>query len=369
MGTSTTLWPLAEHTKGKHAVLKSYLDAWLPILSKFRGRVLIIDGFAGPGRYSGGEEGSPLIAIRCVREHTASAMISEVVCLFIEADKTNAEHLEAVLEELRADGKIPTKCKCRVLHGDFDEGLAKVLDYVDEQKKRLAPAFVMIDPFGVSQTPMSVIQRLFTNDKVEVYVSFMYEWVNRFKKSSAFEPHLDELFGTEEWRDGLAIEDSQERKTFFFDLYEDQLRKAGAMYVVRFELFSGNRLKYAIFFATCHLLGADKMKQAIWKIAPTGDYAFRGGRSEQLALGLDAPDFGPLRRAIEGFLGSRKVGSWVKVEEVAEFVVASTDYHSSQFKTNALRPLESNGKIEVDPTSRTRRGSYPDGTRLRLKRD
>jgi three-Cys-motif partner protein len=291
------------------------------------------------------------------------------VCFFIEADKANAAHLEATLAALKADGKIPTKCKWRVMHGDFDEGLTKVLDYVDEQKKRLAPAFVMVDPFGVSHTPMSVIKRLFTNDKVEVYVSFMYEWVNRFKKSSAFEPHLDELFGTDEWRDGLAIEDPQARKTFFFDLYEDQLRKAGANYVVRFELFSGNRLKYAIFFATGHLLGADKMKQAIWKIAPTGDYAFRGGRSEQLALDLAAPDFGPLRSAIKKFLGSREVDSWVTVEEVAEFVVANTDYHSSQFKTNALKLLEAKGKIEVDSTSRTKKGSYPKGTRLRLARD
>lgn len=41
-----TLWPLEPHTLGKHLVLKSYLDAWLPIMGKWNGRILFIDGFA-----------------------------------------------------------------------------------------------------------------------------------------------------------------------------------------------------------------------------------------------------------------------------------------------------------------------------------
>ncbi len=66
-----TIWPLEPHTKSKHLVLKSYLDAWLPIKSKWNGRILFIDRFAGPGEYSGGEEGSPLIAINAFRNHSA----------------------------------------------------------------------------------------------------------------------------------------------------------------------------------------------------------------------------------------------------------------------------------------------------------
>jgi three-Cys-motif partner protein len=359
---------LEDHTRGKHVVLKSYLDAWLPILSRYHGRVLIIDGFAGPGRYKGGEEGSPLVAIRCVREHTASTLIKEVVCCFIEVDEKRAKHLSDALAELKANGQLPEKCKVFVEHGRFDEGLAKVLDFIDEQKRRLAPAFVMIDPFGVSDTPMSVIERLFRNGRVEIYISLMYEFLNRFKGTPEFEPHLDQLFGTPKWRDAHAIEDADERKAFLFDLYESQLRRAGATHVVRFELFAGNRLKYAIFFGTRHALGADKMKQAIWKIAPTGDYAFRGGRAAQLTLGPDTVDFGPLRAAIKSFLKMKPLGAWTTVEEVEEFVVAGTDYHSSQYKTNVLRPLEAAGEIEVDAASRKKKGSYPPGTRLRGSR-
>ena len=54
-----TLWELDPHTLGKHLVLRAYLDAWLPVMGSWQGRLLFIDGFAGPGEYEGGEEGSP----------------------------------------------------------------------------------------------------------------------------------------------------------------------------------------------------------------------------------------------------------------------------------------------------------------------
>jgi three-Cys-motif partner protein len=315
-----------------------------------------------------GGPGSPHIVIRCVREHTASGLINEVVCVFIETDKERVDHLAQVLSDMQTAGQIPAKCKPFIEHGTFDEGMTKVLDIIDEKKTQLAPAFVMIDPFGVSDTPMSVIERLFKNDKVEFYVSFMYEYINRFKGTPEFEGAMDKLFGTTKWREGIEIADGTQRKLFFFDLYEEQLRAAGAKYVLRFELYTGDRLKYAIFFGTTALLGIDKMKQVIWRIAPTGDFAFRGGRSDQLTLGAAMVDFQPLLAAVESFLQAKSTGGWVGIAEVNDFVVGDTDYHSGQYKTNALKVFEKAAKIELEPGSRKKAGTYPDGTRLRWKR-
>jgi len=66
---STTVWDLEPHTEAKHEILKRYLQAWFPIMSKWNGRILYIDGFAGPGEYSNGDPGSPLIAINTAIEH------------------------------------------------------------------------------------------------------------------------------------------------------------------------------------------------------------------------------------------------------------------------------------------------------------
>ncbi len=91
----STLWPLEPHTLGKHLVLRGYLNAWLPIMSRWNGRILFIDGFAGPGEYVGGEEGSPLIAMRAFDEHIAKSRMaaSEIRFSFIEKDVKRAAHL------------------------------------------------------------------------------------------------------------------------------------------------------------------------------------------------------------------------------------------------------------------------------------
>jgi hypothetical protein len=62
------------------------------------------------------------------------------------------------------------------------------------------------------------------------------------------------------------------------------------------------------------------------------------------------------------------IGDWVNVDAVEDFVIAGTDYHSSQYKTNALKVLETEDKIEVDSTTRKKKGTYPSGTLLRWKR-
>jgi three-Cys-motif partner protein len=305
-----TLWPLDPHTRGKHLVLKSYLDAWLPILGTWNGRILFIDGFAGPGEYEGGEPGSPIIALNALKNHVAQAKITaEVVFDFIEKDPDRAAHLQSLISANKK--ALPSKCKINVMNAAFDAALTSVLDAIEEQKKHLAPAFVMIDPFSVSDTPMGVVARILQNPRCEVYVSMMYEYINRFKTSPEFAPHLDGLFGTNQWRDGIDIEDADARKDFYFDLNKKQLRSAGAKHVVHFELYEGNRRVYAIFFGTQHWKGADRMKQAIWKVVPFGDFAFRGTHSSQLVLGIAAPDFDPLRSSLRRQF---KRNGWIDIE-------------------------------------------------------
>ena len=85
----------------------------------------------------------------------------------------------------------------------------------------------MVDPFGVSGTPMSVISRILRGNKGEVYVSFMYRDINRFRAAPQFEEHLTTLFGTDEWKGGIPLKGAA-RKDFFYGLYESQLRKGGA---------------------------------------------------------------------------------------------------------------------------------------------
>jgi hypothetical protein len=212
---------------------------------------------------------------------------------------------------------------------------------------------------------MSIVRRILSNPKSEVYVSFMVEAINRFHATPEFEKHLDELFGCGEWRGGIEMPEGEQRIAFFYDLYEKQLRRAGAKQVVRFELFEGKRLVYAIFFGTQSVVGADRMKQAIWKVAPFGDFAFHGVRAGlQLGLEIGKTELGPLRDAIvEEFRGK----GWVPVDAVVDFVSSdATDFHEGHVRKGALKVMEESGLIEVHRQPQKRKGSFPAGTKIRV---
>jgi three-Cys-motif partner protein len=349
-----TLWPLPPHTTGKHEVLRHYLAAWFPIIGSFAPRLAFIDGFAGPGHYAGGEPGSPLIALDAFRTYAAKVK-GKALFLFVEQDEQRAEHLRQTI----ASQKLPPNCEVEVTTGDFEPQMTAILDSIPGQQ--IAPAFLMLDPFGVSGMPMSLVRRLLESRKTELYITFMYEFVDRFKATPEFEQPLTELYGTEKWKKGIALEGIDKRE-FFFGLYRDQLRHSGAKHVLRFDLYEGGRLVYAIFFATKHWKGADVMKRAIWSVAPFGDFSFRSAHHGQLVLGLDTADYSSLREALQKeFRGN----GLIAIDRIEEFVAAETDFHIAQLRKHGLVPLETSGALHVE-SSRKKARSYPPGTKIRF---
>ncbi len=84
MGENTNTWSIKPHTSCKHELLHHYLNAWFPILSHYPD-LFYVDGFCGPGRYSGGEEGSPIIALKSALNN--EKYIKKANFLFIDKEK------------------------------------------------------------------------------------------------------------------------------------------------------------------------------------------------------------------------------------------------------------------------------------------
>jgi len=355
-----TLWPLDEQTEGKHLLLRRYLDGWFPILGSFSGRLLFIDGFAGPGEYSNSEKGSPLVALESVRQHKRDGRLRnvEVDFVFIEADESRAVHLKALLEQ---QPPVP-RTSVHVLPGTFDSHMTSLLDQIDSQSTAVAPAFVMVDPFGVKGSPMRLIGRILRNPKSECLVSFMYEPIRRFHSQSGFEGHLDELFGTKAWRECFDIEDEAERKPFFHRLFTQQLKEHGAEYVVTFELYKGERHIYTLYFTTGDLKGCDLMKSCIWRLDGAGSFAFRSYAVGQLTL------FGADTEPLACQLRDEFRTDWVSIEQVVRFVMGDgTPFHVGQLRRDTLRPLERQGKIEVRRPQGVRGFTAGKGIQIRFK--
>lgn len=206
------------HTRAKHEILENYLKAWFPILATTSGRIIYLDGFAGPGIYEGGEEGSPLIALRTAIEHILKPRFkAEIRFVFIERDPGRVSVLRTVLDERFRE--LPSNISYEILDREFAPTLSSVLDNIENMGAKLAPTFAFLDPFGFSGLPMDIIGRMLNYDRCEVLITFMSGFVNRFTDELR-EPALDELFATDEWREIRELEDSEARRRFLIDLYK-----------------------------------------------------------------------------------------------------------------------------------------------------
>lgn len=360
---SKTTWDLDPHTQAKHIILRKYLDAWLPIMTSISGRVLYIDGFAGPGEYENGEEGSPIIALNAALKHQAK-LTAEIIFIFIETDKDRFDHLEQQVRKLT----LPNNLKYHCIHGKFDETVSGLFDYLDGQRRNIAPIFAFIDPFGYSHTPFEVVKRIMSHDKCEILITFMYEEINRFIKhpDSRETEHRNRLYGTDRWQEARNIQNPQDRKQFLHNLYKEQLKsEAGVKYVRSFEMINkGNRTDYFLFFGTNNKIGFKKMKEAMWRVDPLGAFQFSDATTNpnQLLLFEPTPNYSLLKKMIlDKFKGKE-----VLVEDIDDFVLVHTPFIN--FKRPVLMPLEkaSPPEIEVIHSSRKKKHSYPDGTKIRF---
>jgi len=369
---TTTYWPIQAHTRAKHDILRRYLQAWLPIMAKYHGRIVIIDGFAGPGRYSGGEEGSPIIALQVILAHAhfqKAVPRREVVFLFVEQEVERAEALRTELARLEEVRPIPEWVKVGVKCGGFAAFVTEVLDAVQTGGGQLAPIFLFVDPFGFSGIPMEVVARVIRNPRSECLISFMYESVNRFLShpSPAIQAHLDELFGTTAWRDIAAERDPGKRRDRLVELYRQQLVDIGGLaYARTFEMINeGNRTEYFLYFGTNRLIGFSKMKEAMWRIDPVQGQVFSDltDTTQQVLLQPEA-DLMLLRRLLQARF--RGLGP-VSIEVVETFVLESTPYSEKiHLKRRTLAPMEKGSFISVARPigTRQRRGTFPRGTTI-----
>lgn len=335
------IWPIEEHTKAKHEILKRYLAAWFAILGRNRPHVIYIDGFCGPGRYTGGEIGSPVIALKEAlnqSHHLANTLID---FLFIDENCDRIEFLKSELAQIN----LPENFTVHVETDQFENVLNNILDHPDSDKPSLAPTFAFIDPFGWKGLPFSIIERLLENDSTEVFVTFMADSINRFLDIPNLKDrqHIRNLLGaTEEEINKVLV--APDRVAALGQVYKGQLAKF-AKFVRYFEMRNNdNRIIYYLFFAGNHPLGHLRMKEAFWKVDNQSGYTFSDHTNPDQPVLFNTK---PTDELIK-LLGRYFTGKTILSEEVIAYVENETSYLTKHAK-KALTLLETDGRIKVDP--------------------
>jgi three-Cys-motif partner protein len=366
------IWDLEPHTAAKHELLRRYLGAWFPIMasSGYRGRLLFLDGFAGPGIYKGGQPGSPLIALKTLLEHEQFSKWShtEFVFAFVEPDPDRYNSLVAQIagyEETFTNG-FPGNVRIHTEQAKFEDVAGEILDSLG--KKKLAPTFAFVDPFGFSGAPMELIAQLLSFESCEVFFNFIAEPVTRFldHPNTKIERHFGELFGSDEFRNGNTLS-GEERLAFLHDLYAKQLRETAQFtYVKSFRMIDDRgKTPCWLFYGTRRLKGLEKMKDAMWAVDPGGGIQFSDRLAGQDVLFSRANlDVSTLRAALlDQFSGME-----VDIDQIERYVLTETPYGANHYKRRVLGPLEQEKQIEVvsAPDGR-KKNSFPKGTVVKFK--
>jgi three-Cys-motif partner protein len=142
------------HTEAKHKILDGYLKGWLPILGSANMKIIYLDGFAGPGEYEDGTDGSPIIALKLAMNHSLKdnriLKGTDIIFYFIDKNNEYCENLKKKIEEM----DLPESFKWHVECARFDEHLTDVLDQIENAENIIAPTFAFIPhPAGETSKP------------------------------------------------------------------------------------------------------------------------------------------------------------------------------------------------------------------------
>ena len=266
----------------KHRILATYLDAWFPILSSYRGLLLYLDCHAGRGRHTTGDLGSPLLVLEQLLNHQRLREILDrvaIACHFFETNESNADQLGQEIAKL---GPLPSRITTDIHPTDYEAALSRVLDRLDGIGSALPPSFAFIDPYGFKLS-MRFMNRLLTAGRTETLINFMYRYVDMAFHVPDKADILDRLFGTREWRDVVSIADHQRRFESAVKLFSDQLEAEYVSWVVMRS--DTDAIKYVLFHATNDVRGRQEMKRAMWRVLPDGSFTgYERDRPEQGVL-------------------------------------------------------------------------------------
>lgn len=360
----SVLWPLEPATAAKHQLYERYLDAWWPIMlqpSQRDGRrlprVTYLDAFAGPGRYEGGEEGSPVFALRRLLNHVAVDRMQlsrgRVRILFMEKRRDRHDYLRCELDRHFGDlDSLPVSVEVHQAEaGVAAEGL------LGSTGAWGYPILAIFDSWGNVNVPLSLMRKIAGNRSSEVIVTFGPNWFSRRHK---LEPdQLDVVFGGRQyWEPADQESRPGERWRVWLETYRDALRRAGFKFQLQFRIVPKTGQPLYLVYGTGHERGIEVMKDAMWKVDGNNGMGFQDPRTrgaplsgqQMLFAGPDDPELLELvmQRLAVGPVSLEQLGRWLLVETARW---RSTDAR------HAIASLQGDGQISISPAARLTKSS------------
>lgn len=207
----------------KDQILGNYIVPYLTKVNKIPRPILLVDAFAGPGRYADGTDGSPNILVKAAQQ----CVPGRYRALFVNADRQQHESLVSLMEpQLKAGTVVCIRASAKAVLGQLPAGLST--DTV----------LVYLDPFGLKDFDLQTLEPFLRRQaSTELLMTVQAPVLHRLASRRArmrhrvnprvatFHQRLTATFGGNYWRASLLANGSAAaREEKLMTAFADHLR-------------------------------------------------------------------------------------------------------------------------------------------------
>jgi three-Cys-motif partner protein len=311
----------------KDGVLGKYLPPYLSKVSHLGRRIVIIDCFAGAGKFSDGSAGSPLIICQQIAQHAPN----NAVAYFVNKGPNHHAVLSRTLERFTKAGFA------HPVLGNSEGFLNEIREHLSDET-----LFVYLDPFGLKGCGFDSIQPLLERGRrfsTEVLINLNMPALHRLatvrSKSQgkadseihrSFHATLDGVLGTPRWRDVMWDDKitPAEKEELIVAAYKQRMSRH-LQYVCNCPVreSDGTHVKYHIVFGSRHVDALVLMNDIM--LDAYNDHTFDVALQEMPLFAASEPDWkesrhrerdnlkAVVRQVVEEQPGCTRVELWQKV--------------------------------------------------------
>lgn len=172
-----------EWSKVKDQIVGSYITCYLRTIQHRHRPILIVDAFAGPGRFGDGSDGSPHIICQAIENAPKRGV--GIGCLFSDAHPAHRIALENFLGHYISNG-ISSKPL-----SNSTEALTRALEI-----GKGSTLFFYLDPYGIKDLDFDMVRQIYERDRnqsTEVLINFNFKAFMRMSGNWAYDDGATEI--------------------------------------------------------------------------------------------------------------------------------------------------------------------------------
>ena len=356
MSTDDFFDEITEQSKIKQNIVLKYFVAWtnvmLPVaIRKGIRKLRYADLFAGPGRYRDGSESTPLHVLRYVLSNLE--LVSRLEPIFNDKDADTMSGLAKAVQDLEGIRRL--QFVPRFFTSDVDSMLLGRIGLAND-----IPTLWFLDPWGYKGVSLFLISSLLPAWGSDLIIFFNYNRINAALDNEVFRLNMEALFGRNrlnELKAEIAGLSPFDRETCVIEAFAQALKEIGGQHVLpfRFTTEGGKRTSHHLVFVSKHFKGFEIMREIMAKESSSKDqgvpsFGFSpADRRFPLLFELWRPldELGEM--LMTDFAGCR-----ISMREIYERHSPGRRFIERNYR-DALRKLEEQGRIKVEPPARQRK--------------